>query len=361
LISQSRGLGDVYKRQQGLVPGDQVQIASANVAAFVRNSVLNTPGLFELTGADASNYVLIQPTEIAIFNQTNPQPASWPALYPQLVIPGSKNAAAFVGGVPVPFTLSPNAGKNGLYLSAPGWSLNLANLDANGEPVALGADGQMQVQVDHTVTTQGTGFAPNATVIIYMFSTPIEIGRLTTDASGAFVGEFYVPSGLELGQHTLQVTGYSPDGQIQSANIPLQLVPAPDEVIPNPPVIVEPPVVVPPVVPTYLPRTYKVNLLFKKGSSKLTAVAVRRLAIAIRLVRGNKDVVATTMGYATKTEAPRGVIRLGTVRSRSVAAMLLRTIPGVHLVLAHARTPFRGSAGKVLLFIKFSVLQPASN
>ncbi len=360
VVSGSGSVSFIGGHLQGLVPGDQVQIASANVAAFVRNSVLNTAGLFELTGADASNYVLIQPTEIAIYNQTNPQPAAWPSLSPQQVIAGSKSAVAYVGGVTVPFTLKPNAGKNGLYFSAPGWSLNLANLDASGEPVALGADGQMQVQVDHTVSTQGTGFAPNATVIIYMFSTPIEIGRLTTDSSGAFAGEFYVPSGLELGQHTLQVTGYSPDGQIQSANIPLEMVPAPGEVIPQPPVIVDPPVVVPPVVPTYLPKTYKVNLLFKKGSSKLTAVAARRLAIAIRLVRGNKDVVATTMGYATKTEAPRSVIRLGTVRSRSVAAMLLRTIPGVRLVLAHARTPFKGSAGKVLLSIKFLVLQPST-
>jgi hypothetical protein len=54
------------------------------------------------------------------------------------------------------------------------------------------------------------------------------------------------------------------------------------------------------------------------------------------------------------------VIPLGTMRSRNVAAMLLRTIPGVHLVLAHARTPFKGSAGKVMLSIKFSVLQPST-
>jgi hypothetical protein len=134
------------------------------------------------------------------------------------------------------------------------------------------------------------------------------------------------------------------------------------EVTPKPPVIDPgPPVVVPPVEPTYLPKTYKVNLLFKQGSNKLTAVAKRRLAIAIRLVRGTKDVVATTMGYATRAEAPAGVIPLGTIRSRNVAAMLLRTVPGIHLVLAHARTPFKGSAGKVMLSIKYSVLLPSSN
>lgn len=359
IVSIAGNVAFIGGHLQGLVPGDEVQVSYNSVSGIYRNSVLDTSGLFSLTGSAAANYVLIQPTEIAITNQTNPVSAPWPTLNPQLVISGSKVGTAMVGGVPVPFTLTPNSSKNGLVFSAPGWSLALANQDANGDLVAVGADGQLQVQEDHTMVTQGTGFAPNATVVIYMFSSPIEIGRVTTDASGSFTGEFDVPNGLEIGQHTLQVTGYSPDGQIQSANIPIQMVENSGQV--NPPVIVEPPVVVPPVLPTYLPKTYKVNLLFKKGSKKLTALAVRRLAIAIRLVRGSKDPVATTMGYATKAEAPRGVIPLGTLRSRSVAAMLLRTIPGIHLVLAHARTPFKGSAGKVMLSIKFSVLQPKSN
>jgi hypothetical protein len=344
------------------VPGDDVQVGYNAISGIYRNSVLDTSGSFGLTGAGSGNYVLIQPTEISITNQTNPASAPWPTLISQPVIAGSTKGVATVGGVPVAFTIRPNSERTGLFFSAPGWSLTMQNFDALGDSVGIGANGQMQIQLDHTIKTDGTGFAPNAQVIFYVFSTPIEIGRVLTDSSGGFSGEFAVPEGLELGQHTLQITGYSPDGQIQSANIPLELVPAPDVVLPpEPPVIVVPPVVVPPVAPTYLPKTYKVNLLFKKGSTRLTAVAARRLAIAIRLVRGSKDVVATTMGYATKSEAPKGVIPLGTVRSRSVAAMLLRTIPGIHLVLAHARTPFKGSAGKVLLSIKFWVLQPGSN
>lgn len=360
IVGNSGNVSFIGGHLQGLAPGDEVQVSYNGVTGIFRNSVLNTTGLFSLTGAAAANYVLIQPTEISFTTQSNPVSAPWPTLIPQPVLSGGTSGLATVGGIAVRFNLLPNRSSTGLEFSAPGWSLTMANLDADGAPVQIGSDGQMQVQIDHTIKAGGTGFAPNTVVIVYLFSTPIEIGRVLTDSSGNFTGEFDVPDGLELGQHTLQITGYSPDGQIQSANIPLQLVPAPGEVIPDPPVIVIPPVVVPPVVPTYLPRTYKVNLLFKKGSSKLTAVAARRLAIAIRLVRGNKDAVATTMGYATKAEAPKGVIPLGTVRSRNVAAMLLRTVPGVHLVLAHARTPFKGSAGKVLLSIKFSVLQPST-
>lgn len=361
IVSASGSVSFIGGHLQGLAPGDDVQVSYTGVTGIYRNSVLNTSGLFSLTGADAANYVLIQPTEISFTTQNNPASAPWPTLISQPVLAGSRTGVATVGGVPVRFTLRANSSGNGLNFSAPGWSLTMSNFGADGVPVPIGADGQMQVQIDHMIATSGTGFAPNALVILYFFSTPIEIGRVLTDASGNFSGEFDVPDGLELGQHTLQVTGYSPDGQIQSANIPVQLVDKSGSVVPpQPPVIVVPPVVVPPVVPTYVSKIYRVNLLFKKGSNKLTAVAARRLAIAIRIVRGNKDVVATTMGYATKAEAPRRVIPLGTVRSRNVAAMLLRTIPGVHLVLAHARTPFKGSAGKVRLTVKFSVLQTAT-
>jgi hypothetical protein len=354
IVSVAGNVAFIGGHLQGLIPGDDVQVGYNGVSGVYRNSVLNTSGLFSLTGSSAANYVLIQPTEIAITNQTNPVSAPWPTLTSQPVISGSTKSVATVGGVPVAFTLKPNLERTGVLFSAPGWSLTMQNFDSFGQSVGIGANGQMQIQLDHTIKTDGTGFAPNAQVIIYIFSTPLEIGRVLTDSSGAFSGEFDVPDGLELGQHTLQITGYSPDGQIQSANIPLELVPASGSVKPPKPPVIDPvpPVVVPPA-PTYLPKTYKVNLLFKKGSTKLTAVAKRRLAIAIRLVRGTKDVVAPTMGYATKSEAPTGVIPLGTGRSRNVAAMLLRTIPGVHLVLAHARTPFKGSAGKVMLSIKY--------
>ena len=342
---------------QGLVPGDEVQVGYNGVSGVYRNSVLNTSGLFGLTGSEAANYVLIQPTEISITNQTNPVSAPWPTLVSQPVVEGSTKGVAVVGGVPVSFTLAPNSERTAMSFTASGWSLEAQNFDAFGQSVAIGANGQMQVQVDSTIKTGGTGFAPNAQVIIYIFSTPIEIGRVLTDSSGNFTGEFAVPLELELGQHTLQITGYSPDGQIQSANIPLQLIDSSVGNLPPQPPVIQPPVVLPPVVSTYVSKTYKVNLLFKKGSAKLTTVAARRLAIAIRLVRGTKDVVATTMGYATKAEAPKGVIPMGTVRSRNVAAMLLRTVPGIHLVLAHARTPFKGSAGKVMLSIKYLALQ----
>jgi hypothetical protein len=135
-----------------------------------------------------------------------------------------KNGRATVGGIEVGVVLRGNTARNGLEFLAPGWQLGLGANDASGNRVGLWSDGTLHVQRDHTFITSGAGFAPNSTVKVYIFSSPLELGEVSTDARGSFEAALAVPDSLASGLHTLQVVGYSPTGQILSGDIPVTLV-----------------------------------------------------------------------------------------------------------------------------------------
>jgi hypothetical protein len=62
------------------------------------------------------------------------------------------------------------------------------------------------------VTVSGTGFLPNSTVSLAVYSTPTTLGTVTADAQGAFRREVTIPSSLAAGAHTLVAAGVDAQG-----------------------------------------------------------------------------------------------------------------------------------------------------
>ncbi|MGY2076269.1 fibronectin type III domain-containing protein [Blastococcus sp. SYSU DS0828] len=58
----------------------------------------------------------------------------------------------------------------------------------------------------------GTGFRPNSTVAIVIYSEPRLLGTATTDGNGDFRTAVTVPADLAAGQHSLVASGFAPDG-----------------------------------------------------------------------------------------------------------------------------------------------------
>ena len=56
------------------------------------------------------------------------------------------------------------------------------------------------------------GFAPGAEVSVWMFSTPTKLGIVTAGTEGKVSGTFELPSGLEVGNHRIVISGDNPDG-----------------------------------------------------------------------------------------------------------------------------------------------------
>ncbi|WP_433082319.1 Ig-like domain repeat protein [Dactylosporangium sp. CA-052675] len=88
----------------------------------------------------------------------------------------------------------------------PSTNLTLTTTDGN---ITTAEPGQQIVFV-------GTGFAPHSTVLVTIYSTPIELGRVTTDATGAFQTPITLPQQLAAAQHTVVAQGAAPDGSPRS-------------------------------------------------------------------------------------------------------------------------------------------------
>jgi hypothetical protein len=68
---------------------------------------------------------------------------------------------------------------------------------------------------------QSSGWKPNSQVDATMNSTPVSLGTLTADGSGAVSGQFTVPAGMETGSHTVVLTGQDPNDESRTVTIAL--------------------------------------------------------------------------------------------------------------------------------------------
>ena len=66
-----------------------------------------------------------------------------------------------------------------------------------------------------TVTLTGTGYAPNSTVSLYIYSTPTLLGTVQTDGTGSFSKVVTVPANLAPGAHHLVSAGVDPSGNLR--------------------------------------------------------------------------------------------------------------------------------------------------
>ena len=202
----------------------------------------------------------------SVTRENNPGGRSnWPTLTLIPVQSAPPSGRATVDGREIPTILRPNTRRSGLEFVAQGWQVNLGALTRQGSVVDLSADGSLAVQRDHSLTADGSGFAPKSTVDVYIYSNPIKLGTVTTDANGEFVSEFPVPDELENGLHTLQVIGYSPSGLIQEGEIPVTLYEAAS--------VVKPSTVTKSIVVYFKPGTHQALKRSKPALKKLIKLA----------------------------------------------------------------------------------------
>lgn len=73
------------------------------------------------------------------------------------------------------------------------------------------------------VELRGRGFAPNSQVRATLYSDPVELGTLTTDADGSLAATLTIPSSVPAGAHTLRLHGIAPDERPQYAAVDVEL------------------------------------------------------------------------------------------------------------------------------------------
>jgi hypothetical protein len=71
------------------------------------------------------------------------------------------------------------------------------------------------------ITLSGSGYMPNSTISVIIYSEPQVLTSVVTDATGSFTVEVTVPAGLVNGQHTLVASGVDPSGNVRYMTLPV--------------------------------------------------------------------------------------------------------------------------------------------
>ena len=146
---------------------------------------------------------------------TIPQVVKNAALFPNAVAPiapvaAPGEAAASADGQAIETTV--NRVENQIIATAGDLTTTVSGLTSDGKRIPLNADGNLVVNEGDKLVVNAEGFAPGAEVSVWMFSTPTKLGIVTAGTEGKVSGTFELPSGLEVGNHRIVISGDNPDG-----------------------------------------------------------------------------------------------------------------------------------------------------
>jgi hypothetical protein len=92
------------------------------------------------------------------------------------------------------------------------------------DPAITGRDSQILAFKGRTIQISAEGFAAQSDVEVWVNSTPVLLGTVTTDAVGTFTQTFDLPAGIEVGDHILTLSGTAQSGSEAIVSIGLAVV-----------------------------------------------------------------------------------------------------------------------------------------
>ena len=272
--------------------------------AGARNVVVTNPDLGVGTGTGAFTYLSSSGGGGGGGSSSTPLAPIPPGSNPNIPTSGLPlgDSVLLVNGEPKKVVVRPDAPKDakGIDVEGDGFTMKLAGLGADGQPLGLTSDGALILQQDRTAAVEGTGFLPNSDVNLYTFSTPRFLGTVKTDASGTFKGTVPLPMDIPAGRHTLQSNGLAPNGAVRSLSLGVLI--SKDKV-----------------------RTAKATLYFESGSFRLDATAKASLSAAASKIPKSATIVSVrSIGYVQGTAFTSNDLRLSKARAVNAAAFLKR-------------------------------------
>ena len=96
----------------------------------------------------------------------------------------------------------------------------IQGVDENEVPSAVNPEGRLVLTVGNFLKVRGRGFTSAGSAEVWLFSTPTLLGRVPKTASGDFAGRVRIPSGLEPGNHTVELRAKTRSGRSVLVSIP---------------------------------------------------------------------------------------------------------------------------------------------
>ena len=123
---------------------------------------------------------------------------------PPVAVVETGQAAVSVGGKVQQSTLTRRDNK--VVITVGEMSAEVSSVDADGNTVALDADGNVALEPGSRVALKIAGFEPGTVMEMWMFSTPIRIGTATVGPSGTLDTVVVIPDNVPSGAHRIAVT-----------------------------------------------------------------------------------------------------------------------------------------------------------
>jgi uncharacterized repeat protein (TIGR02543 family) len=205
-----------------------------------------------------------------------------------------RNAAGIVSSTKREVFISPSI-PNTQVVRAGEIQMTLSTENSSGASNKM-IDAMLTIAQGDVIKFTVSGFKPNSEVAVYFFSEPILLGKIISDKDGKYAGSFPAPSGLEVGNHTIQLVGYLIDDSVASLSLPVLVVPATSS------------------------KVFKV--FFEMGSSKISTAQSKTLKSALLKTDRQKIVKVAIKGYVQKTLKQVNDKVLPQLRAKSVAAFL---------------------------------------
>ena len=109
--------------------------------------------------------------------------------------------------------LSIQRANNELKVAGSGVEISVSAIDDTGAKIALDSDGNLRVTSDDRLVVDASGFGANEELEAWLFSTPTNLGTVTTNEKGVAAGTFDVPNELEDGEHRLVLKSATESGE----------------------------------------------------------------------------------------------------------------------------------------------------
>jgi len=98
-------------------------------------------------------------------------------------------------------------------------TITIGRTSRTSSSTAVAADGVLRMYPRDTVDVAMSGLVPGTIYTIFMFSDPVELGRGIASADGTVTETVAVPADAEFGDHTVQLNGVGPGGEMVSMSM----------------------------------------------------------------------------------------------------------------------------------------------
>lgn len=107
---------------------------------------------------------------------------------------------------------------------ANGFRLSVSATNSKGELAMANTRGALVVTNASFITIAADGFKPGSDVVAWLFSEPRRLGVIRVAGNGSFEASLPINSDVPQGDHTAQVNGMTPSGDMRSLNLAVEVI-----------------------------------------------------------------------------------------------------------------------------------------